>query len=209
MSVATDTIYHRCLPAALAGDLHALGELFDRNHHYIELLARIHLHHLGNTNLDASDIAQETFIKASRGIAGFRGTTEREFLAWLRRVLASVIADQRRHDHAPPRANIHFRHRLCIDTLSDLDQSSATLDQMLPASDTSPSQLASRHELSVILANALFTLPEHYRSVLILRHIDGLALPEIARRMNRSVESVRKLWARGLACMRLAVGEQS
>jgi RNA polymerase sigma-70 factor, ECF subfamily len=45
-------------------------------------------------------------------------------------------------------------------------------------------------------------MPKDYREVLVLRHMEGLTFPEIARRMERTQDSVEKLWVRGLARLR-------
>jgi RNA polymerase sigma-70 factor (ECF subfamily) len=67
--------------------------------------------------------------------------------------------------------------------------------------------LAVRREQAVRLADALDRLPANYRDVLVLRHLEGLTFPEVARRMGRSLGSVEKLWIRALAQLRRVVGE--
>jgi RNA polymerase sigma-70 factor (ECF subfamily) len=83
-----------------------------------------------------------------------------------------------------------------------LDRSSIALDNALAASDTSPSQRAARKESAVILADALAQLPDDYREVMFLRHIEGLSIVEVAERMNRRVDSVKKLSARAVMKIR-------
>ena len=61
----------------------------------------------------------------------------------------------------------------------------------------------------MLLADALGQLPDDYREVLILRHLEGLSFPEVARRMGRTVDSVKKLWARALARLRQLLGGAS
>jgi RNA polymerase sigma-70 factor (ECF subfamily) len=51
----------------------------------------------------------------------------------------------------------------------------------------------------VLLAAALGRLPEDYREVIILRHLEGLTFREVAERMGRSENGVQKLWVRALA----------
>ena len=87
-----------------------------------------------------------------------------------------------------------------------IDQSSVLLDRGLVAPQSSPSQQAERREQGVLLADALDQLPDDYREVLVLRHLEGLAFPEVARRMGRSQDSVEKLWMRGLARLRQIMG---
>ena len=61
-------------------------------------------------------------------------------------------------------------------------------------------------EQAVLLAEALAQLPAEYREVLILRHLEGLPFPEVARRMSRTTGSVEKLWIRALARLRRSLG---
>jgi RNA polymerase sigma-70 factor (ECF subfamily) len=60
-------------------------------------------------------------------------------------------------------------------------------------------------EQQLQLAAALEQLPEDYRQVILLRHIEQLPHSEIARRMNRSEGAVRMLWVRALAQLRNTV----
>ena len=66
----------------------------------------------------------------------------------------------------------------------------------------SPSQRAIRRERAVLLADAIGKLPDHYREVVILRHLEGLSFRDVARRMDRTTDSVEKLWVRALAGLR-------
>jgi RNA polymerase sigma-70 factor (ECF subfamily) len=61
----------------------------------------------------------------------------------------------------------------------------------------------------VLLAEALDRLPVAYREVIVLRHLEGLNFGEVARRMNKSEDSVQKLWVRGLTALREAMGESA
>jgi RNA polymerase sigma-70 factor (ECF subfamily) len=83
------------------------------------------------------------------------------------------------------------------------------VDRALVAQQSSPSQQATRREESMLLAAALGELPEDYREVLVLRHLEGLTFPEVARRMGRSLDSVEKLWLRALARLRQVLGGSS
>ena len=66
----------------------------------------------------------------------------------------------------------------------------------------SPSQSAARRETAVLLADALATLPSHYRDALVLYHLERRSLAEVSERLGRSVDSVKKLLARGLIRLR-------
>ena len=67
---------------------------------------------------------------------------------------------------------------------------------------SSPSQRVVRREQAVLLADALEQLPADYREVIILSHLEELSFPEVARRMGRTIDSVKNVWARALAKLR-------
>lgn len=83
-----------------------------------------------------------------------------------------------------------------------LSQSSQRLGDMLAATGTSPSQKVAQREQELLLAGLLDRLPEDYRNVLILRHLEGLSHDDVARRMGRQPGAVRMLWVRALARLR-------
>jgi RNA polymerase sigma-70 factor (ECF subfamily) len=186
------------LGLAQAGDRAALGRLLERYRNYLALLARWHLGRRLRGKVDSSDLVQETFLQAQRGFALFRGATEGELVAWLRQLLASRLAKALRRYYGTQRRDVRLEQSLA----DDLEQSSHALGKGLVAPQSSPSQQAARREQAVLLADALAQLPDDYREVILVRHFEGLPLAEVASRMGRSVESVRKLWTRALGQVR-------
>jgi RNA polymerase sigma-70 factor (ECF subfamily) len=176
----------------------AVGELLEHYRHYLYLLARARMGRLLQGRVDPSDLVQETFLAAHRDFAAFRGTTEAELVHWLRQILVARLADQiRRHVKAKAR-DLRLERRLA----DELDQSSQALEKALPARHGSPSDHAAQRERAVLLAEALKELPADYEEVIVLRHLEGLSFAEVARRMERTVNSVEKLWVRALARLR-------
>ena len=82
------------LSLARKGDTQAMGGLFDLYRQYLKLLAHMEISDRLQAKIDPSDIVQETFLEAHRDFAKFRGTTERELMAWLRQILAGNLADR-------------------------------------------------------------------------------------------------------------------
>jgi RNA polymerase sigma-70 factor (ECF subfamily) len=181
----------------------ALGELLELYRNYLTLLARLHLGRRLQGKVDAADLVQETFLKAYRDFHMFRGTTEAELVGWLRQILATNLAMLIRRYRGTQRRNVLLERELA----AELDNSSRILDQGLVASSSSPSHQAARREQAVLLADALKQLPMDYHEVIVLRHMEGLSFPEVARQMNRTVDSVKKLWIRALASLRRILGE--
>jgi RNA polymerase sigma-70 factor (ECF subfamily) len=187
---------------ARSGSIPALGQLLELYSGYLALLARLHIGRRLQGKVDAADLVQETFLGVHRNFAQFRGNTEAEFVSWLRRILASRLADLMRRY-----CGIGRDVRLERDLADAMDQSSRILDRVLVAPQSSPSQQAVRRELSVLLADALGELPEDYREVLILRHLEELSFREVAQRMGRTIDSVKNLWIRALARLRRDLGQ--
>ena len=186
------------LRRARAGNSPALGELLELYRSYLALLARVQIGQRLQGKLDAADLVQETFLEAHRHFAQFRGSAEGELVGWLRQILAGVLANIVRRFYRTRRRDVRLERELA----NDLDRSSQALEQSLAAPGSTPSQRAAHREQVVLLAEALERLPDDYREVIILHHLEGLKFPEVARRMGRSIDSVKNLWARGLAQLR-------
>src|SRR5262249_13986615 len=141
-----------------------------------------------------SDVVQDAFLGAHRDFGQFRGETEREFLAWLRQVLASALANFIRHYQGTKRRDVRMERQLA----AELEQSSMALDRALVAANSGPARQAEKREQAALLAEALHRLSEDDRELLVLRHLEGLSFAEVARRMGRTVDSVKKRWPRAL-----------
>jgi RNA polymerase sigma-70 factor (ECF subfamily) len=181
----------------LAGDP-ALGRRLESYRGYLTLLARMQIGRRLRGKVDPDDVVQETFLHAVRDFARFRGTSDQQLAAWLRQILAARLADLLRRYCGTQGRDVRLERAL----QEELDQSSQALDRALAAPLSSPSQQAVRHEQATWLTQALDRLPEDYRTVLVLHHLEECDFPEVARRMGRSVEAVKKLWARALARLR-------
>ncbi|MFL5341353.1 MAG: sigma-70 family RNA polymerase sigma factor [Gemmataceae bacterium] len=192
------------LRQAQAGDSAMLGQLLEQYRRYLGLLARVQIGQRLQGKVDEMDVVQEVFLEAHRHFAGFRGMAEGQFTAWLRQILATVLSNLLRHYIGTQARDL----RLEQDITHAIDQSSLALDRALFATESSPSQEASRREQAVLLADALGELPADYREVIVLRHLQGMTFQEVAQRMGRSVTSVEKLWLRGLARLRQAMGNR-
>jgi RNA polymerase sigma-70 factor (ECF subfamily) len=190
------------LQGARAGDAATLGRLLELYRRYLGLLARVQIGQRLQGKVDASDIVQETFLEAHRNFARFRGTSEGELVRWLRQILATRLADLLRRYLGAQGRDVRLEREI----EDAFDRSSVLLDRGLVAPHSSPSQQAARREQAVLLADALGELPDEYREVLVLRHLEGLTFPEVARRMRRSLDSVEKLWMRGLVRLRQVMG---
>jgi RNA polymerase sigma-70 factor (ECF subfamily) len=193
----------RLIDAARSGDPDALGELLSSYRRYLVFLARTGLHHHLQGKADPSDIAQEVCLAAHGNIEDFRGKTAEEFAGWLRGILTNTVAMHVRKYLGTAKRDPRLERRLNQSFASAM----GFLQSEIAGDVTTPSQQFARNEAFLQLAAALETLPDDYRQVIVLRHLDGLPFAEVAQAMGRSVDSVEKLWVRGLAKLKTTMGE--
>src|SRR5262249_30871124 len=143
--------------------------------HYLRLLARQHLDDRLRGKLDASDVAQETLLKAQQALAQFRGHTAGEQAQWLREILANTLTDAERRFLRSGKRNVE-RER---SRRGSLHEPPARLEEWLGAGGSSAGARAQRQERVLLLAEALAALDEDQRQVVELRHLQGWPLPEI------------------------------
>jgi RNA polymerase sigma-70 factor (ECF subfamily) len=205
VAIAADPTPEQLIQVARMGDGEALGRLLELYRNYLTLLARLQVHRRLQSKVDAADLVQETFLKAHCHFGQFRGTTEVELVGWLRQILALNVANLVRHYYGTQGRDV----RLECELADELEQSSEAWKMGLVGKGSSPSQRAARREEAVLLADTLAKLPPDYGEVIVLRHLHGLPFAEVASRMNRSMDSVEKLWVRALARLRQLLGGSS
>src|SRR5579864_9421780 len=103
------------LTEARAGRGEALGQLLEGYRRYLVLLARLQIERNLQGKADPSDLVQETFLEAHRDFAQFRGTTEAELLGWLRRMLASNLANLVRRYKTTKGRNVRLERDLAAE----------------------------------------------------------------------------------------------
>ncbi len=192
---------------ARGGSEECLGKLLHRYRNYLKLLAATRMSKLVRGRAGSSDVVQETSLQAFRSFEQFRGSTEGELLAWLRAVLASRLNRLLEQHVGAERRDV--RREISLDQIArSLDNSTVRLEEILPDRDQSPSSHAHKHEQVLVVTDLLSELPEHYREVIVLRHLEGLKFPEVAERMQRSHGATRMLWFRAIESLRTKLSQR-
>lgn len=185
------------LHRARHGQAEAWQQLLETSRNYLARLARVQIDRRLRGKVTPSDIVQETFVEAFRSLERFSGTSEQEWLAWLRRILAHRLAHAARHFLLARGRDVRLEQQWD----QALDQSSQRIAAMA-SPQSSPSKHAMRLEEARLLAEVLSQLPAHYQEVIIARHLEQLSFPEVAARMGQTEAAVKKTWVRALAALR-------
>ncbi len=152
--------------------------------------------------LDASDLVQQTLLKAHSAREQFRGTCAEELRGWLRQILANTLANALR-SFGQAKRDVGDERPLAV----DLDASCSRLDAWLAADHTSPSERAGVNERLERLARSVADLPEDQRVVILMKHCNGRTLADIATETGKSLAAVAGLLRRGLQTLRERLGE--
>jgi RNA polymerase sigma-70 factor, ECF subfamily len=173
--------------AARQGDSAALETLLVR---YQPHLYRFGLRMCGNVE-DAGDVAQESLISMARSVRDFRGDSS--VSSWLYTIARRFcIKKRRRSKFAPAREE-------------SLDAPGIDAAQRLADPAPSPEQTATNRELQHVLTRAIDGLEPAQREVLVLRDIEGLSAPEVAKILGVSVEAVKSRLHRARVAVRQAL----
>ena len=183
----------RSIRLAREGQPEALGDLLEAHRNYLRLLAASCLYREMQAKADPSDVVQETLLKVHESFRQFRGTTELEWMAWLRTILVRSLTDFQK-GFQRQRRNVTRERSL----ESIVDRSSAMLRNMVPAPGPSPSQEAQRREAAALVADALAELEPEDRDVVILRNLHELDWNAVGEKTGRSPDAARMLWARAM-----------
>jgi RNA polymerase sigma-70 factor, ECF subfamily len=175
----------------------------ERHRHYLELLARLQLQPRFRSKLGASDIVQQTLLKATKNLSQFRGASEAEIVVWLRRILSTTLIDAIRELKGAKR-NVAMERSL----EASMAQSSARLEALLQANSTSPSGHVLRHEQLLQVSAALARLPDDQRLVLEMHYLQSCPVAVIAEEMGRTERSVAGLVRRGLQALRIMLPDE-
>jgi RNA polymerase sigma-70 factor (ECF subfamily) len=183
---------------ARTGSTEALGQLLEVCRPYLLLVANQELPPELRGKVGASDLVQETCLRAYDKFGDFHDNGRAELVAWLRRILLNSVADLKRRYCATDKRQLAREIIL---------PAGVTMEALhVPAPGPSPSSVVTDAEQDAALQGALERLPEPYRQVVLWRNYDRLPFEEIGRRLDRSAEAARKLWVRAIEQLQQSLG---
>jgi RNA polymerase sigma-70 factor (ECF subfamily) len=135
---------------------------------------------------EARDVAQEAFLKAYRGLAGFK--REARFSSWLYQIATNLCRDRLRRRKTRPQVS-----------LEALEEAGPVIVEMRPGAH----ERLLEHDLAEAVRRAIHALPEEQRVVVILKEYQELTFLEIAQTLDVPISTVKTRLYRGLVQLRL------
>ena len=166
--------------AAREGDIGAFEQLLKRYDRNVFRIAN----HITQNREDAEDVVQDAFLKAYQKLDQFQGNSK--FYTWLVRIAVNE-------------ALMKLRKRKASKTVS-IDEDVETDEGFVPREVTdwspNPEQLYKQAELGDILEKTIQGLPAGFRTVFVLRDVEGLSTEETAEALGLSIPAVKSMLLR-------------
>ncbi len=165
---------------AVGGDVEAFGELYGL---YLDRIYRYIFYQVSDKAL-AEDLTEEVFLKAWKAIGKYRWKGQ-PFTAWLYRIARNHVID-------------HYR----------TNRQTQMLEESIPADDGDPEDEAHGREVQRQLHQAISSLPDQQRQVVVMKFIEDMDNREIEEATGKSQGAIRILQMRALASLRRLMDEE-
>ena len=141
---------------------------------------------------EASELAQEAFLKAYKSIKSFKGDSL--FSTWIYKITTNVCLDEIRRK----------KKKKLISLDEDIEHDGSEFKRQIKDHSPGPESLAENNELKRMVKESINLLPEDYKIVIVLRDIQGFSYEEISRiikcpigtvksRINRARRALKKI----------------
>jgi len=172
---ATKTDDIALVAKAQAGDIAAFDQLVSKHERRVFRIAK----NITNSQEDAEDVLQETFLKAYSHLSGFQGNSK--FYTWLVRITVNESL-------------MKLRKRKSDRTVSlddGIDTGEEIIVREVAVWEDNPEQRYSQEEMRAILQEAVGSLRPAFRTVFVLRDIEELSTEETANALDLSIPAVK------------------
>ena len=157
------------------GDRAAFNELVSRNAQKVFRMAR----HMTRNDEDAEDVLQEAFLKAYSRLDQFQG--DAKFSTWLTRIAVNESLMRLRKG----------RNKKTVSLDEQLEIGDNSIQREVADDAEDPEQTFERTEMREILEAAIDSLAEGYRTVFVLRDVEGFSTEETAEMLDLSISAVK------------------
>jgi RNA polymerase sigma-70 factor (ECF subfamily) len=172
-----------------SGDRDAFRPLVERYSHMIFVLA----YRMTNSESDAEEIVQETFLRAYRALPSFEARSN--FATWLYRIATNCSLDLLSRCRNQP--------QLASETMTEEEDESP--EQRLPSSDPDPERQAYSAEMQGKITAAMNLLTPVEKAAFVLRHFEGRSVEEVAASLKVKTGAAKQSIFRAVQKMRTAL----
>lgn len=186
MPITGETTDAELVQRAANGEEAAFAVIMRRHNQRLFRTARSIL----KSDAEAEDALQEAYLRAWRALGGFRG--EARLSTWLVRIVANEALGCLRRKH------------VAVTSLDDAMNEHELKNQAALADDASqrPESVTTRAQLRQLIESGIDTLPENFRSVFMLRAVEGMSVEEVAQSLDIPAATVRTRYFRARRLMR-------
>jgi len=160
------------------GDAQAFRVLFEKHQGWVYGLA----YHMVGSREEAADLTQEVFVRVFRALPTLRAGAA--FVTWLRQIAVNLCRDYLKKRRLPTESLEYIGDQQEVVT-RDLPDPGAELDRPVLTA-----------ELKVAVRRAIASLSPDHRAVVIMHHLQGMEVTEIARVLRCSVGTVKSRLSR-------------
>lgn len=182
------------------GDRDALATLFAQHRDRLRRMIEFRLHPRLLRRIDPDDVLQDAWLDTVQRIDSYAQQRDPSCYLWLRLVLAQTIIDvHRRHLGAQMR---DAKQEVPMNRYAGPSMSSDAISLHLSGGLTSPSGVAVRNETATLLRQALDSMDEIDREILVLRHLEELSNAEVSKILDLRPTAASNRYVRALTRLR-------
>jgi RNA polymerase sigma-70 factor, ECF subfamily len=198
-SLRADSSSSHLLTLLNQGGVRELTALFMRSRSHIRRLVESRLDKRLLARVDASDIVQETFLRATAGMDAYLKSPKVPPIVWLRLIGKHIVAETHRR---------HFRDKRSPDRENNWFQDGEDLlSQKLVDSMHSIGSWMARREIALKVRDAIKNLSDQDREIIEMRHLEELSIMESAMILELSLEATKKRYYRALTRFRELIAD--
>src|SRR5438309_56289 len=193
------------LQRAKTGDGAAVNELLNRHRDALRRLVELRLDPAIKRRVDASDIVQDVLVEANRRLKDYLVDPAMPFHLWLRHMAKDRLIDAHRRHRVAARRSVDREQPLVA--AAHLDLSTYNLVAGIEDPEMTPAAAATWHELQIRFQQALDTMDEQDREVVLLRHFEHLSNGEVAEVLGLTEPAAGMRYLRAMRRLRAILQE--
>jgi RNA polymerase sigma-70 factor (ECF subfamily) len=185
------------------GDAGAVNRLLEQHRGALRRMIHLRMDRAIGRRVDASDVVQEVLLTASKRLPEYLHNPAIPFRLWLRRIARDHLIDQHRRHHVAGRRTVDREQPLA----AFADRSSLALAAELRDHELTPAAALLRQELQRRFQEAIASLDEDDREILLMRHFEQLSNADAAQALGLSGAAAGMRHLRALRRLRSILGE--